>query len=68
MLILTRRYGDSILIGDDIEIVVCGIAGTQVRIGVKAPRHVKVVRSELLKTDSAVDPAVSTHDAEAHDA
>jgi carbon storage regulator len=47
MLILTRRVGESVLIGDEIEIVVTAIGGDQVRIGFDAPREVEIVRSEL---------------------
>jgi len=48
MLILTRRIGDKILIGDDIEIVVSNIKGFQVRLAVEAPKAVKIIRAELL--------------------
>lgn len=47
MLALTRRKGDSIIIGDNIEIVVLGIQGEQVKLGVKAPRYVSVHRKEV---------------------
>ncbi len=47
MLILTRRSGESLRIGQDIEITVLGIKGGQVRIGVKAPREVSVHREEI---------------------
>ena len=49
MLILTRRIGETLLIGDDITIKVVGINGNQVRIGIDAPLDVQVLRSELLK-------------------
>jgi carbon storage regulator len=47
MLILTRRTGESLRIGQDIEITVLGVKGGQVRIGVKAPRDVAVHREEI---------------------
>lgn len=47
MLILTRRSGESLRIGQDVEITVLGIKGGQVRIGVKAPREVAVHREEI---------------------
>ena len=47
MLILTRRAGESVVIGDDIAITVLGVKGNQVRIGVKAPRSVAVHREEI---------------------
>ncbi|NCZ62569.1 MAG: carbon storage regulator CsrA, partial [Cellvibrionales bacterium] len=42
MLILTRRVGESLIIGDDVTITVLGVKGNQVRIGVNAPRDVAV--------------------------
>lgn len=47
MLILTRRSGESLRIGQDVEITVLGIKGGQVRIGVKAPRDIAVHREEI---------------------
>ncbi len=51
MLILTRKMGESLKIGEDIEVTVLGIKGNQVRIGVKAPREVPVHREEVLERD-----------------
>ena len=48
MLVLTRRVGESVLIGDDIEITLVRIEGDQVRIGVTAPKQVPVYRKELV--------------------
>ncbi len=47
MLILTRRVGESLMIGDDVTITVLGVKGNQVRIGVKAPKEVAVHREEF---------------------
>lgn len=47
MLILTRRAGETLVIGDGIEITVLGTKGNQVRLGVKAPRDVPVHRAEI---------------------
>ena len=47
MLILTRRAGETLMIGDGIEITVLGTKGNQVRLGVKAPRDVPVHRAEI---------------------
>jgi len=47
MLVLTRRIGESIIIGDDINIAVLGIAGNQVRIGINAKKNVPIYRQEI---------------------
>ena len=47
MLILTRRVGESIVIGDDISISVLGVKGSQVRLGIDAPKDVSVHREEI---------------------
>ncbi len=47
MLILTRKLGEVIAVGDDIKIVILDIKGRHVRIGVEAPRQTKVYREEL---------------------
>ncbi len=47
MLILTRRIGETLVIGDDVRITVLGVKGNQVRIGVNAPKTVSVHREEI---------------------
>jgi carbon storage regulator len=47
MLILSRRIGETMRIGDDIEVVVLGVRGNQVRLGVKAPKDISVHRQEI---------------------
>lgn len=47
MLILTRRIGESLIIGDDVAVHVLGVNGIQVRIGVDAPKEVTVHRDEI---------------------
>ena len=47
MLILTRRIGETIIIGDDINFTVLGVKGNQVRLGVNAPKDVEVHREEI---------------------
>lgn len=47
MLILTRRVGETLVIGEDVAVTVLGIKGNQVRIGVKAPKDISVHREEI---------------------
>ena len=54
MLILTRRIGEQLLIGNDIKVVVLSIKGNQIRIGIDAPDDVKIMREELLDPPTRV--------------
>ena len=47
MLVLTRRVGETLMVGDEVTVTVLGIKGSQVRIGVNAPRAVAVHREEI---------------------
>ncbi len=47
MLILTRRVGETLMIGDEVTVTVLGVKGNQVRLGVNAPRTVSVHREEI---------------------
>lgn len=47
MLILTRRVGETLIIGDDVVITVLGVKGNQVRIGINAPKEVSIHREEI---------------------
>ncbi len=49
MLVLTRKSDQSIMIGDDIEIVVSSIDGNTVRLGIRAPRDIKILRKETFE-------------------
>ncbi|HSW32345.1 MAG TPA: carbon storage regulator CsrA [Steroidobacteraceae bacterium] len=63
MLILTRRVGETVMIGDDVTVTVLGVKGNQVRVGVNAPRDVAVHREEIFERikreeqDGTVRPA-----------
>lgn len=58
MLVLSRKPGEKILIGDDIKVVVVRIGPNTVRIGIEAPRHLHVVREELvIQLDRDGNPA-----------
>ena len=47
MLILTRRIGETLIVGDDVNITVLGVKGNQVRLGINAPKDVTVHREEI---------------------
>ncbi len=62
MLILTRRPGEAIRIGDDVEIYVVAVNGNQIRLGIKAPKSVPVHREEIyarINAQSATPAAVT---------
>jgi carbon storage regulator len=62
MLILTRRVGETVMIGDDVTITVLGVKGNQVRVGINAPKHVAVHREEIyerIKREQQPDDEVS---------
>ncbi len=49
MLILTRRVGETLMVGDEVTVTVLGVKGNQVRLGVNAPKSVAVHREEIYK-------------------
>ena len=60
MLILTRRVGETVMIGEEVTVTVLGVKGNQVRIGVNAPKHVAVHREEIferIKREGDAEPA-----------
>lgn len=50
MLVLTRKVGEALLIGDNIEIKITEVSGDKVRIGIEAPNSLKILRKELFQT------------------
>lgn len=60
MLILTRKPGQGFLIGDEIEITITEISGDKVRVGIDAPKHIKVLRTELSQTVESNQQATKT--------
>ena len=73
MLILTRRAGESLKIGDEVTVTVLGLKGPQVRLGFAAPKHVAVHREEIYKhiqagTRTDISSADDRRGRRAHDA
>jgi carbon storage regulator len=62
MLVLSRKEGERLVIGDNITLVISKIAGNRVTIGIEAPKDVKIMRSELQSDDEAI-PAIVKPDA-----
>jgi carbon storage regulator len=62
VLVLTRKVNQSIVIGDDIEVVVLEVRGEQIRLGIKAPRDVVVHRKEIYEQIQEENQAASTVD------
>lgn len=56
MLILTRRVGETLMVGDDVTVTVLGVKGNQVRIGVNAPKDVAVHREEIYQRIQRGEP------------
>lgn len=62
MLVLSRRRGDAILIGDDIEVTVIEIQGDNVKIGITAPKTIPVLRKELMEEASSANAQAASVD------
>ncbi len=59
MLVLSRRLGETLIIGDDVKITVLGISGNQVRVGIAAPKDVSVHREEVYNRIQTEQPAAA---------
>ena len=69
MLILTRRMGETVMIGDDVTITVLGVKGNQVRVGINAPKTLAVHREEIyerIKRERQIGHAVADEPVEDH--
>lgn len=63
MLILTRRVGETLMVGDDVTVTVLGVKGNQVRIGVNAPKEVSVHREEIyMRIQAEKNVQLAAHD------
>lgn len=67
MLVLTRKAGEQILIGDDIVVTVLESRGDGVRIGIDAPRGIKIQRGEIVQAVSEANVAAATTDPDAEE-
>lgn len=52
MLVLTRRVGETLIVGDNIKLTVVGVKSGQVRLGIDAPKEIQIQREELLERES----------------
>lgn len=67
MLVLTRRIGESVLIGDEIEVTLLDVKGDSVRLGIKAPRTTRIQRSEIVQAVEAENVSAAAYGASAAD-
>ena len=65
MLVLSRRAGESVVVGDDVTVTILEVRGDVVRVGIDAPRSVKVHRAELLEELAASNQRAASPDQEA---
>ena len=62
MLILTRKIGESLILGDDVEITVLSVRGNQVKLGVNAPKEIAVHRQEIYERIKAAEDSNSVEE------
>lgn len=62
MLVLSRKVGEEIVVGDGVRVVIVGISGRVVRIGVDAPKDVRVLRKELWEANQKGKPLIDVLD------
>ncbi len=53
MLVITRQPGDSFTIGDDVKVIILEVNGDKIKIGIEAPRSVRIMRSEVMDTEKS---------------
>lgn len=53
MLVISRQPGDSILIGDDIKVIILEVSGDKIKIGIEAPKSIRIMRNEVLDTEKS---------------
>jgi len=58
MLILTRRVGEALMVGNDTKIVVLGVKGSQIRLGINAPKDIEVHREEIFDKINTKDDSI----------
>lgn len=57
MLVLSRRKGEALVIGDEVELIIQKVSSGRVRLAIEAPPHVRIVRKEVLEADRAAEQA-----------
>lgn len=66
MLVLSRRKGEALVIGEDVQLVVQKVSSGRVRLAIEAPSHVRIVRKEVLEADRAAERARKENEKRAH--